>query len=88
MSAAEKCGLTGNELRIEIDRRIAMVRKQCANDGMEPRECGHCIPGIRHPVGNCYVCGCGPAPGAISWYPGLKELPVDEVNAACRERMI
>ena len=79
--------LTGNALRIEIDRRNAMVREMCANDDSKPRECSHCIPGIRHPMDNCYVCGGGPAPGAISWFPGLKELPVDEVNAACRERM-
>ena len=37
MSAAEKSGLTGNELRSEIDRRNAMVREMCANDDSKPR---------------------------------------------------
>lgn len=28
-------------------------------------ECGRCRDGIRHPLGNCIVCGRGPAPGAV-----------------------
>lgn len=26
--------------------------------------CRHCAEGARHRVGNCVLCGCGPAPGA------------------------
>ena len=27
-------------------------------------KCHHCAEGYRHPVGNCVLCGWGPAPGA------------------------
>lgn len=33
-----------------------------------PVRCRHCPRGFRHPVGNCVVCGCGPAPGAVNWF--------------------
>ena len=83
----ESSGLTGDELRSEINRRNAIVRENCARNNCEPCKCSACIPGIMNPMDNCYVCGSGPAPGAISWYPGFKELPIHEVNAAWRERM-
>lgn len=36
-------------------------------------ECLHCEVGWRHPVGNCVLCGCGPAPGAIDHIPQNEE---------------
>jgi len=36
------------------------------DDGSEPVECKSCDHGLRHKVGNCVICGCGPAPG-LAW---------------------
>jgi hypothetical protein len=32
-------------------------------------ECRYCKGGWRHYVGNCVICGCGPAPGAVEFIP-------------------
>jgi hypothetical protein len=79
----ETCGLSDEELRIEIEARRYRVMRECGLGGYEPVACNHCVPGLRHPIGNCYVCGWGPAPAHISWY-GLKPLPIHEVNATSK----
>lgn len=32
-------------------------------------KCRDCERGLRHPVGNCVLCGRGPAPGAMEYLP-------------------
>lgn len=38
-------------------------------------KCPRCADGYRHPVGNCVLCGSGPAPGA-------EDLPTDAAGRA------
>jgi hypothetical protein len=38
-------------------------------------KCRHCDEGFRHPVGNCVLCGYGPAPGAV-------DIPTTEYERA------
>lgn len=38
-------------------------------DGSKPIKCRYCEHGWRHFVGNCVLCGWGPAPGALSRNP-------------------
>lgn len=33
-----------------------------------PIKCSDCDEGYSHPVGNCVICGCGPAPGAVNFH--------------------
>lgn len=35
----------------------------------DPVKCRHCEAGYRHRVGNCVLCGCGPAPFKIEPLP-------------------
>lgn len=37
----------------------------CVYDGSRPVRCAHCEDGWRHAVGNCVLCGLGPAPGKV-----------------------
>lgn len=44
-------------------------------------KCSYCENGFRHPVGNCVLCGCGPAPGNM--WP-LPTTPAEEQLALLR----
>ena len=37
------------------------------------RKCSRCEEGYRHPVGNCVLCGSGPAPGGFDEIPSKRD---------------
>lgn len=71
---AQSSGMIREEIVSEVNRRIS-----CHADATV--KCIHCHPGMRNPVGNCVVCGCGPSPASIEFL-GLKPMLIHEVNAA------
>lgn len=75
----ESSGLTKYHLRVEIDKRLNYFVTK------EYQECSHCALGKRHFIGNCILCGWGPAPGSIEFMQfsdgtRLKPLPIHEIN--------
>lgn len=72
--AARKSGMTREQIVAEVNRRLAK-HPEC------DVKCRHCHPGRRVSIGNCIVCGNGPAPASIT-FMGLEEMLIHEVNAA------
>ena len=75
----QSSGLTKEQLKSEIDKRLNYFVTS------EYQECRHCALGKRHLVGNCILCGWGPAPGSIDFMrfddgTRLYPLPIHEIN--------
>lgn len=60
----------------EVDARL----KRYGNTENMQVKCRYCVPGYRHSVGNCFICGWGPSPCSIE-FMGLKSIPMERLNA-------
>jgi hypothetical protein len=67
-------------IRAEVFRRLSDI------EGEEKLKCTYCVPGYRHPVGNCVLCGWGPSPSSIR-DAGLMPIPIVDLASAFRERL-
>jgi hypothetical protein len=63
-------------LKREVERRL----KKYEGTANTEVKCRYCVPGYRCSIGNCIVCGWGPAPVSIE-FMGLKAIPMDKLNA-------
>ncbi len=69
-----------DEIREEVARRLARLGSDAE------RKCSYCVPGYRHRLDNCVLCGWGPAPGSIRDY-GLEPMLCAELTAAFKDQV-
>lgn len=65
-----------DDIKYIVDGRM----KKFMKNTLKIVKCSHCNPGFRNVIGNCVICGSGPAPGAVE-----NRLPIDAVNRVYQE---